>query len=142
MSKRVLIFSPELKDREEIAEILQEYFKRNFGNFYSQIEIQKYSMLREPVKDNQLGHWGIGETLVVFDRRLCSQKERIRSNVNRPYYKALKVAYEMSVGLCDKKEIPHVVYKGEIAQKKESAFIAELEKIRGKINGRLETKVQ
>jgi len=48
----------------------------------------------------------------------------------------------MSKELCDKKEIPYIIYEGEITRKQGTAFIAKIEKVKGKIRGRLEERVQ
>lgn len=141
MKKRAIIFAPEAKDREVLAGILDEFFKRSFEDYYPQIEIQKYSMLREPLADNQIGHWGTAETFVIFDRRLCSSRSRLKSLRDTPYYKALKASYEMSLGLCDKNGIPYVIYKGEIAKKEEKVFVAQIGRLTDKIRSRLESKV-
>ena len=52
MKKRVAIFVPEIRDREEIGILLERYFRSNFKNYFSQIEFQKYSHLGEPIRDN------------------------------------------------------------------------------------------
>ncbi len=142
MNKRVLIFSPEVRDREEIEGVLEQYFKKNFRHYLPRVDFQKYSMLSEPIKDNQIGHWETGETFVVFDRRLCSQKNHIKSLISSQYYRALKISCEMSRELCDKKGIPYIIYEGEITKKEEKAFIGKRENFKNKIKERLEAKVQ
>ena len=142
MSKRVLIFSPEMKDREELEDVVREYFKKNFGNYYTQIDFQKYSMLREPVIDNQLGHWGAAEIFTIFDQRLCSSKHRFKGIEKTPYYQALGVSYKISLKLCNEKQIPYIIYKGEITKKEEKVFATKLESVKDKIKSRLEGKVQ
>jgi len=141
MNKRVLIFSPEVRDKEEISAFLQSFFRKNFANYFSQIDFQKYSMLREPITDNQLGHWGVAEIFTVFDQRLCSSKHRFKGIEQTPYYKALKASYKTSLKLCNEKQIPYIIYKGEITKKEEKVFATELEEEKDKIRGRLEAKV-
>ncbi len=142
MNKRVLIFSPEVREREEIEEIVKMFFKSNFGKYYSQIDFQKYSTLGEPVKDNQIGHWGLGEILVIFDRHISPKTSQDPSFKNTPYFRALKVSYDMSRNLCDEKEIPYIIYEGEMTKKEEKKFIFKIEEIRDQIKSRLEAKLE
>ena len=142
MTKRVLIFSPEVKDQEEITVVVKGYFLKNFGNYLSQIEIQRYSALNEPATKDQIGHWESREILAVMDRRLCSQKNRFKFIKETPYYKALKASYEMSLALCKKKNIPCVIYQGEIVKGEEEKLITKIRNLKEQIKGRLEAKLE
>lgn len=139
MRKRALIFAPEVRDREEITGVIRGYFLKNFENYLTQIEIQKYSMLNEPPTKDYLGHWY--EVFVVFDQRFSPKEKRSKEFKKTPYYKALKASYEMSVALCEKRSIPYIIYQGEIAKEEEKKLIAKIEKLKEQIKGRLEAKL-
>lgn len=141
MDKRIVVFSPEFKVRGEILGLVIQYFFENFKEYWSQIKTEDYSALNEPPTRDQIGHWGLGEILTVMDRRFCPQQDRFRSLGTTPYYKALKISYEMSKNLCEKENIPYVIYEGEIFKKSEDRFLAKIEKIKNQIKGKLELKL-
>jgi len=141
MDKRVLIFSPEIKDREEIAVVIDEYFKHNFGE-YSDLYIQKYSSFCEPPTTNQLGHWGLSEIFVVMDRRLCPDKSRFVEIKFRNYYRGLRISLELSKKVCDEKDIPYIMYEGEITKKQDAKLKIKIDSHKNKIRDRLEEKIE
>lgn len=137
MDKRILIFSPELMDRERIEEFIDRYSKINFKENYGDIKIQKYSSFQEPPTANQLGHWGVRELFVVVDRRLCPNKKRFKKIHYTPYYRGLKASSELSKQLCVEMGIPYIEYEGEITKRQELKLIAKLDGVKDKIKDRL-----
>jgi len=136
MNKRIAIFAPEIKDREEIGLVVDNYFQKEFASYFDNLDIQKFYALSEPVTENQIGHRH--EVLVVFDRRLCPNKDRSKLTKGTPYFRALQNALELTKKVCDIKNIPYVIYRGEIAKKQEYLFVMEINNLKGKIRDRLE----
>jgi hypothetical protein len=135
MNKRITIFAPELKDREEIGAIVEDYFKKEFSGYFNNLQFQKFYALNEPMTENQIGHHY--EVLVIFDRRLCPKNDRSKLTKGTPYFKALKVSLELTKNLCDEKNIPYLLYEGEMAKKKEYLFIRKIENIKKRLEERL-----
>ncbi|OGJ12855.1 hypothetical protein A3K82_00890 [Candidatus Pacearchaeota archaeon RBG_19FT_COMBO_34_9] len=139
MNKRILIFSPELKDREQIEEVVGEYFTKEFRAYFKGIQIQAYPEFKSP--QPMLGHLELGEVFVVFDQRICSKEMHYQGIEKTPYFKSLKLSFELSQQLCNEKNIPYVLYKGEIAKKEDNLFIAKIDSVKDKIKNRLEEKI-
>ncbi|VVB83259.1 Uncharacterised protein [uncultured archaeon] len=138
MNKRIMVFSPEPRDLDEIALSIEDYVRKNFKN-YLPIEIQKFSTIGEPsIRGYSIGNGG--EVFLVFDRRICSDGSRnpsLRSGHEKEDFSQL--ALRMSKEHCDKFEIPYIQYDGEIAKRAEDMFIAKIEVVKDKIKGRLES---
>ncbi|MCL5018634.1 MAG: hypothetical protein M1416_02630 [Candidatus Pacearchaeota archaeon] len=135
--KRITIFAPEIKDREEIGLAVESYFKKEFGTYFDDLQIQKYAYTNDPKKeDDYLGHWN--EVLAVFDQRFVPKEKRCKDFKNTIYFKSLKASHEMSINLCKDKNIPYVIYRGEITKKQEYLFVMEINNLKGKIKDRLE----
>jgi hypothetical protein len=139
MNKRTMIFSPILKDQEEIGMTLEDYFNHNFKG-HLPIDIQKFATLHEPtMKGYSLGNGG--EILIVFDRRLCPregsyiehQGRRNEINLEELAIKDLR----MQKGYCYQQGIPFLTYEGEIERRVEREFIAKLDKVKEGISKRL-----
>jgi hypothetical protein len=139
MNKRVTIFSPEEKDREEIYSAVKSYFKREFRDYLSAFNIQKFSALSEPPTENQVGHQY--EILVVFDRRLCPKADRSKFIKDTPYFKILKHSLDMTEKLCDCAGIPHITYVGEITKRDEQKLLNKIDALKDRIKKRLEEKI-
>ena len=88
-----------------------------------------------------LGHLELGEVFVVFDQRICSKEMHYQGIEKTPYFKSLKLSFELSQQLCNEKNIPYVLYKGEIAKKEDNLFIAKIDSVKDKIKNRLEGKI-
>ncbi len=143
MNKRIIIFSPEARDQEEISLVVREYFLKNFPSYLTKIEVQKYSTFSQPKPTkNQLGHWESGEILAIIDRRISGEKNRYKGLEKTPYYKSLGISCEMSINLCREKNIPFVIYKGEVRRKVEKEFTTRIDEFKEQIKNRLEAKVQ
>lgn len=134
--KRVTIFSPELKDREEIGVAVENYFKNEFRNYSKELEIQKYYSLNEPLTENQIGHHY--EILVIFDRRLCPKENRYEHARNTFRFKLLNNVLELTKNVCDEKNIPYITYEGELTKKQELNLINKIVGKKEKIKQRLE----
>lgn len=138
MRKRILIFSPDMKDQEDISLIVENEI-RKLGAYSSDVEIQKYSRLNEPFPEDYLGHWY--EVLVVFDRHISPYQKRDKSFKDTEEYRRLRVSFETHIHLCEEKNIPYVIYKGEIRIKNTNNFITEIFIRKDKISKRLEEKI-
>ena len=144
MNKRVLIFAPEIKDRQEISVFINNYFKNNFKG--SELEIQDYFRFNEPPEINRLGHWGEegeGEVLVIIDQRLSESNSRFKNMRNNSYYEKSPEyhAFDLSKKLCDEKDIPYLIYRGELVKNEESLLTKEIDDVKYKIKSRLESKI-
>lgn len=137
--KRITIFSPEMKDREEISSAVENYFKKEFGDYINYFQIQKFAALNEPDIQKQIGH--CYEILVVLDRRLCPKENRSKFIKDTLYFRTLKIALEMTKKLCEEANIPYVNYEGEITKRNEPKFINKIESLKEKIKSRLEEKL-
>lgn len=144
MDQRILIFSPELIDKEDIGVIVKEYFFNNFKKYFKDLKIQKFSSFREPLTYDQLGHWNEGEIFVVMDRRLCPKGKRLKSdNQNiKNYYRGLKITLDLSKKVCEEKDIPYVTYEGEMRKDKKPDFINKIDLVKSKIENRLECNLE
>jgi len=138
MKKRILIFSPEVKDQDEIAFFLERYLK-TFPAYSSDVQIHKYSSFGEPPLEDYLGHWY--EVFVVLDQKITPPQKRYPSFKNTKEYRGLVNSFELHVKLCEEKDIPYIVYKGEIKTNRTSEFTAGIFVLTDKINKRLETIV-
>lgn len=137
MDKRIIIFSPESRDLEEIALTTEDYFKKNFKRFLP-IEMQKFFTLSESSrKGYSLGEGG--EILLIFDRRLNSRGSKpIHFEKGKEREALTQMALKMSRDYCDKIGIPYIQYEGEIRNREEYAFIAKIDAIKDKLQQRLE----
>ncbi len=142
-NKRITIFSPELQDRNDITDLIKDYLKKNFQGF-RKINTMTYSSLGEPCKDEQIGHWGTGEILIIFDRRLIPKYKRNfnLSKESRINYGILNASLCISMKLCDEKEIPYLRYEGEKIKGEQKLFFDKLDSIKDKIQSRLEKTLQ
>lgn len=143
MDKRILIFSPELKDREDIAFFIKEYFKKNFRDYFNDLEIQNYFKFNEPPEIDRLGHWGERELFVVMDQRLGRSNSRFKEMRNNSSYKKSFEyhVFDLSKKLCDEKNIPYIFYEGEITKEEEFILTEKIDNVKDKIKNRLEGKV-
>jgi hypothetical protein len=139
MEKRVTIFSPEEKDREEIYSVVKSYFKKEFGDYVNTFTIQKYPALHKPDQKDQLGHQY--EIFTVFDRRLCPKKDRSKFMKNTLYMKTLKHSLDLTKKVCDGNNIPYIIYVGEITKRDEQKLVNKIDNLKDKIKKRLEEKL-
>ncbi len=141
MNKRIMVFAPEPKDQEDMAYVLDKYFKENFRDFYPDLQIHKSSAFNEPSEENWLGHWNEGEIFVLIDQRICRDKFRFRYMRGNPkYYQKHSPqfhSFDLSKKLCFEKNIPYLIYQGEITKKQESKLIGKIDSLKDKIKKRL-----
>ena len=140
MDKRILIFSSDPRDQEEIALTIEDYFKHRFKRFLP-IEIQKFFSLSDSSnKGYSIGKGG--EILIVFDRRLCSDEgKRISFEEGKEKESLTRLALKMSKEYCTQMKIPYILYEGEIRNRAEDIFIAKIEEVKSKLGTRLEEKI-
>jgi hypothetical protein len=140
MNNRIIIFSADPKDQDDISWTIEAYLRNNFKKYTSNIETQKFSSLSESTtRGYAIGK--SGEILVVFDRRLCPREERrVELKKGEEREGLIQLALEMSKKECDKNEIPYVQYEGEIRNGTEDAFITKINRVKEKIKKRLELK--
>ncbi|RLG15023.1 hypothetical protein DRN69_03615 [Candidatus Pacearchaeota archaeon] len=143
MNKRILIFSPYRADQEGLEYIILDYFRKKFKRV-KDIEIQKFSDIGDSIKsENKIGLGG--EIFVVFDRKISPEDKRKKPSEwtcnERIYFDSLKTLFELSKKICEKEEIPYIIYEGEIEKKEEGEIIRKLKRIEEKVSYRLESQV-
>lgn len=140
MRKRIIIFSPYLRDRDELEYVIIDYLKsrKSLSGNYKEIEMQKFSDIGESIKTgNKIGL--DGEILVVFDRRLYSKRESAwAGKEERIRFKSLKILLELSKKVCDEEGIPYLMYEGEIEKEKKDILMKKLNGIDKLVLHRLE----
>ena len=132
----------ENKDLAQVNWAIGDYFqKNNFDNH--DIEMHGYMQLDEPKGNLVLGHYGKGEILVVFDRRILPKESRNKELTfgAKHYQEVLKALYASMIKLCNEQEIPYISYAGEFFRKKEKEFFKKLDEIKDKIHNRLENAI-
>ena len=122
MERRVLIFSPYERDRQELVNFLKTYLIEKF-DLDSLPIISAYHALFAPDEDKRLGHYD--EVLVIFDQRLVPEKgggkinRKSRDDLHSDYItyelhdKFLEAGLDASKKLCDSKQISYIFYKGD-----------------------------
>lgn len=132
MEKRILIFSPERRNTEDISEFVQKYFDEFFKGY--EVGIQSYFNFSEPSPNDQLGHRSEEEVLVIADMQIIPPTEFKKTM----RYLLLKGSFDESSKLCKELDIPFVLYDGEISKGIEIELRQKLDKQRDKIKMRLE----
>ncbi len=140
--KRIVIISPNLKDRTNLKWFLESYIKSNFGRYANNVEVQDFSNLHEPQGNFAIGHLEEGEIAYLIDRHTTPRNFNVPiEEAKRFYDRFLKLSYQKTLELLDEKEIPYIIYKGEITRGKEKELKLEMDNIKEKIKSRLEKKL-
>lgn len=136
MRKRIIIFSPYLKDRDELEYVVTDYLKSR-KSFDREIEIQKFSDIGESIREGY--RIGSGGEILVFFRRLHSKRESAwAGKEERIRFKFLKILLELSKKVCDEEGIPYLMYEEEIEKEKKDILMKKLNGIDKLVLYRLE----
>jgi len=141
-NKRILIFSPELKDQTRIEVEIQNNLKDILDMYYGEIVIQKFRNASESLRRGL--NVGIGgEIFAIFDRYLEISGKRIynfTANYNRGEYKRQRGLFhvqEITKNICAENLIPFIEYEGEIGLGKVGSFRNKIQVIKPGILARI-----
>ncbi len=138
-NKRILIFSPELRDQQGIEDRVRDNCKDIFDAYYGEIVIQKFMNVNESINRGQKVGVG-GEIFVVFDKYFELKERRMYRLAHSFYpeawreFKQLRALVGITQQICEKEEhIPFVEYEGEMNLMKEGTFREKLQLIKPNI---------
>ena len=114
---RIVIVSPEPQVHRSTLEYdLTSYFKKEL-KVKEDIAVQKFWSI-DNMKAHSIGSGG--EALVVFDKRLLrlggkpAYRGRAPLSSEEVRHVLAEEAYKMTLTVCDEKEIPYILYEGEV----------------------------
>lgn len=144
-TKRIMIFTPSLSERQQIRWFMEGYLKKNFAGYISDIDLQDFENFYAPKGNVAIGHLDERELLYIIDLKSSSKKpvttEQIK-DAKRYYDEWLMTSCIESFRLINEKEIPYILYQGEFAEIRDGRKVTSQEReiLRKRLTDKLEAK--
>ena len=120
---RIPIFTVENSDQEGLSDAVFDVFSKEFPNYRfvssfdyegfvkeDSVRIQCFESFAESAEKNYSIN-GIGELFTIIDRKLNPRNPYARPSLKDGL---LSASYELSINVCKQKEIPYLIYEGEL----------------------------
>ena len=118
--KRVMIFCPDITERQQIKWFLEGYFKERFPEYASGIAMQEFDSIYQPKGLLTVGSLDEKELLYVIDKHAVPKNlimtEKEIQDAKAEYDKWRRASYEESLKLLNEKQIPYIFHEDEFAE--------------------------